>query len=264
MTTCLKHSSRATCSHFKATRAGSWTVWNTALSLTVRRQVTRPSVEEKTRFNSLLRNRCKGARSSCAVFVKIVDRVLYHTRMLVDDCTHLQGFLVYNTRRGGTGLWSQVSLSLVDGIPQMWTVRCTWTVVMFQTNSVACQCIHFLRCSYQRVITESFGEARLPEIAKYSATKESELAKSSGEAASSWSSASDTSSAAATAVSTSGGEARLRGTAKHGARSESYGARCPVANVAVSLTTWCQVARPSVERTTRVTLSSRKLVQESM
>ena len=50
VTTCLKHSSRATSSHFRATRAASCTVSNTALSLTVRRQVTRPSVEEKTRL----------------------------------------------------------------------------------------------------------------------------------------------------------------------------------------------------------------------
>ena len=55
-----------------------------------------------------------------------------------------------------------------------------------------------------------------------SATTLSEHAESSGEAGSSWSSASDTSSAAATAVSKSGGEARLRWSAKHGATSEAF------------------------------------------
>ena len=75
VTTCLKHSSRATCSHFKATRAGSCTVSNTVLSLTVRRQVTRPSVEEKTRL-TLFSGSGAGEHVPRAVFVTIVDLVL--------------------------------------------------------------------------------------------------------------------------------------------------------------------------------------------
>ena len=181
--------------------------------------MTRPSVEEKTRLTLFSRSGA-GEHVPRAVFVKIVDLVLNHTRILVDDCTGLQGFLVHNTRGGGTGLWSQVYVSLSTALSDFDGALYV-DVAMFRTTFVACQRIHFLRCNYPRIIAKTVGEARHPGIAKFCATTESELAESSGEAGSSWSSASDMTSTAATAVTKSGGDALPPGVAKCSATQEN-------------------------------------------
>ena len=131
-----------------------------------------------------------------AVFVKIVDLVLNHTRILVDDCTGLQSFLVYKKSGGGTGLLFQLYVSLLTALSDFDGALFV-DISMFRTNFDACQRIHFLRCSYPRIIAKSVGEAGPPGIAKCSATKESELAESSGEAGSSWFRSSCTTSTAA-------------------------------------------------------------------
>ena len=63
--------------------------------------MTRLSVEESSRI-TLFSGTGAGEHVPRGAFVEIVDLVLYHTRILVDDCIGLQGFLVYNTRGGGT------------------------------------------------------------------------------------------------------------------------------------------------------------------
>ena len=89
----------------------------------------------------------------------------------MEDCTGLQGFLVYNTRGGGTGSCFRCMFLFLTALSDF-DFALYVDVAMFQTNFVVCRRIHFLRCSYPRIITKSVGEAQPPGIAKYSATKE--------------------------------------------------------------------------------------------
>ena len=59
-----------------------------ALRQTVNGQMTRPSVEEKTRL-TLFSGTGAAEHVPRAIFVKIVDFILNHTRIMVDDCTGL-------------------------------------------------------------------------------------------------------------------------------------------------------------------------------
>ena len=73
---------------------------------------------------------------------------------------------------------------------------------------------------------KSVGEHRLPGIAKYNVTSESELPKSSDKAGSTWTKTSNTAIADVTAVEKSVGEIRPLGFMKYSATAESELAEC--------------------------------------
>merc|ERR1712182_23048 len=84
------------------------------------------------------------ARGHYTVGKEIVDLVLDRIRKLADNCTGLQGFLVFNAVGGGTG--SGLGALRFDGALNV-------DVTEFQTNLVPYPRIHFVVSSYAPVIS---------------------------------------------------------------------------------------------------------------
>ncbi|CAE8672647.1 unnamed protein product [Polarella glacialis] len=92
------------------------------------------------------------ARGHYTVGKEIVDLVLDRIRKLADNCTGLQGFMVFNTCGGGTG--SGLGCLLLERLSVDYGKKSKISfTVWFQTNLVPYPRIHFMLSSYAPIIS---------------------------------------------------------------------------------------------------------------
>ncbi|CAE8647831.1 unnamed protein product, partial [Polarella glacialis] len=92
------------------------------------------------------------ARGHYTVGKEIVDLVLDRIRKLADNCTGLQGFMIFNTCGGGTG--SGLGCLLLERLSVDYGKKSKISfTVWFQTNLVPYPRIHFMLSSYAPIIS---------------------------------------------------------------------------------------------------------------